>query len=130
VTTLIPIEYALRHGKSDGIRFHVFSCAPKPRVFELDASVDTSHTQWPLHPGNLVTMRVRPRLGWFTVLALPFLPRFYEWFDAEQDWRYAGGTTERYYRGPTVELVRQPLTQAERKPPTDSAAIPEFRRAQ
>ena len=34
VTALIPIEYELRHGVSSGIKFHVFTCAPKPRVLE------------------------------------------------------------------------------------------------
>jgi len=107
VTTLIPIEYGLRHGQQDRIRFHVFSCAPKPRVFELDASADLTQSKWASYDGNATRMRVRPDLGWLTVLAVPFLPRFYEWFDPDHNWRYLGGTTERFYKGPTVDLVRE-----------------------
>jgi hypothetical protein len=129
VTTLIPLEYALRNNQSTGIKFHAFSCAPKPRVFELSASVDATRDPRTLHEGNLVKIRVRPDFGWLTVLAMPFLPRFYEWFDPSQGFRYMGGTTERYYKGPTVELVRQGLQPEYRKPPMVSA-VPSEPRAQ
>jgi len=129
VTTLIPLEYALRSGHDTGIKFHAFSCAPKPRIFELDASVDSSQDKRTLHEGNLVRIRVRPNFGWFTVLAMPFLPRFYEWFDPSQGFRYMGGTTERYYKGPSVDLVRMPPQPEYRKPPVVSA-VPIEPRAQ
>ncbi|MGD0073782.1 MAG: hypothetical protein ABSD31_05520 [Candidatus Binataceae bacterium] len=106
-TALIPIEYALRHGTSNGIKFHLFTCGPKPRIVELDASANSSEKRWPPYTGSLVRIRVRPDLGWLTLLAAPFLPKFYEWFDPGQSWRYLGGTTERFYRGQVLELVRE-----------------------
>jgi hypothetical protein len=125
VTTLIPIEYGLLHGVRSGIRFHVFTCAPKPRVLELDATADLSETQWAAYSGNLVRMRVRPDFGWITLLASPFLPKFYEWFDSSHDWRYVGGTTQRFYKGPVVELVREPQQPKDRQLPTASAVAPQ-----
>lgn len=124
-TALIPIEYALRNGLSSGIRFHIFTCAPKPRVLELDATADLTETQWAAFAGNLVRIRVRPDFGWLTLLASPFLPKFYEWFDSSRDWRYLGGTTERYYKGPFLELVREPQQPKDHQPPTASAVAPQ-----
>jgi len=125
VTALIPIEYALRQGLRSGIKFHFFTCAPKPRVLELDATADLTETQWASYTGNLVKMKVRPDFGWLTLLASPFLPKFYEWFDSSQDWRYLGGTTERFYKGPFVELVREPRGPKDDQSPTAAAVAPQ-----
>jgi len=122
---LIPIEYALRQGARIGIRFHVFTCAPKPRIFELDATAESTDTRWASYAGSLVRMRVRPDFGWLTLLAIPFLPKFYEWFDSSQDWLYLGGTIERFYKGPVLELVREPRQHEDHKPPTASAVAPQ-----
>jgi len=121
-TVLIPIEYALRQGERSGIKFHVFNCTPKPRVLAVRASIDATEQQWASYVGSITRVKVRPDFGWFTLLATPFLPKYYAWFDSSQDWRYLGGTIERFYHGPALELVREPQ---DHKPPPASPLAPQ-----
>ena len=107
-TVLIPIEHALRQGIRSGIKFHVFSCMPNPRVLAVEADADKLSGRWSSYGGGMTRVTVRPDFGWFNLLAGPFLPKFHAWFDPAQDWEYLGGQTARFYRGPALELVRTP----------------------
>lgn len=107
-TVLIPIEHALRQGIRSGIKFHVFNCLPGPRVLAVEADADSLGGRWASYASGMTRVTVRPDFGWFNLLAGPFLPKFYAWFDPAQDWEYLGGQTTRFYRGPALELVRTP----------------------
>ncbi len=104
---LIPIEDALRQGVREGIRFHAFACTPKPRIVAVVAAVDKTDAPWSSYRSGCTRVEVQPDFGWLNVLAGPFLPKFYAWFDPNQDWMYLGGRIERFYRGPVLELVRE-----------------------
>jgi hypothetical protein len=121
-TVLIPIEHALRQGIRSGIKFHVFNCLPGPRVLAVEADADKLGGRWASYADGMTRVTVRPDFGWFNLLAGPFLPKFYAWFDPAQDWEYLGGQTERFYRGPALELVR---TQQAGKPAASASPSPQ-----
>ena len=104
----LPVINALRQGMRRKIRFHAFSCVPGPRVLTVEANVVSSSAHRDSYPGNLVEVEIKPYLGWFSIVASPFLPKFYAWFDPADNWSYVGSRNQRYYKGPNVLLVKAP----------------------
>jgi hypothetical protein len=102
----LPVINALRQGMRRKIRFHAFSCVPGPRVLTVEANVVSSNAHWDSYPGNLLETEIKPYLGWFSIVASPFLPKFYAWFDPADNWSYVGSRNQRYYKGPSVLLVK------------------------
>lgn len=106
---LIPFQVSLRDPVSDRVKFHVFTCLPEPRVIAIDTPLNREPSSWPLYAGGTaVKLEVQPDLGlgFFNVLAMPFLPKISAWFDPAREWDYAGGSNLRFYRGPRITLVR------------------------
>ncbi len=105
----IPIEHRLRDDRVDPIRLHAFSCVPGPRVVTIEVSLHYG-LRWSHYAGEVVAADVRPRLGWWDVLLMPFIPKIRAWFDPADRFSYLGGEIQRFYRGPWVELVRERAT--------------------
>ena len=102
---LMMIVGMLRQGTRE-IHFHEFACAPGPEIFSVAASASDRTERWPLYPGNLMRLDMRPDLGALSVLIAPFLPKVDAWFSRDDDWNYVGGEFDRYFRGPHVLTVR------------------------
>jgi hypothetical protein len=102
---LMMIVGMLRLGERE-IHFHEFACAPGPEIFSVAASTSEKAERWPLYPGNLTRLDMRPDLGALSVLIAPFLPKVDAWFSRDDDWNYVGGEFDRYFRGPHVLTVR------------------------
>jgi hypothetical protein len=102
---LMTIVGRLRQGSHE-IRFHEFACAPGPAIFSVEASLPDRSERWPLYPGSLARVDMRPDLGALSVLLAPFLPRIDAWFNPDDNWNYVGGEFDRYFRGPHVQTVR------------------------
>ena len=102
--SLIPPEYALKRGKQS-VRFHVFDCAPKPRVYTIDAKLEDGVAHWG-SPNALVQMGLTPDLGWLNMVAKPFLFNISMWFNPREGYQYVGGARDRFYRGRSIVLVR------------------------
>jgi hypothetical protein len=102
---LMLIVGMLRQGTRE-IRFHEFACAPGPEIFSIAATTPDRSERWPLYPGNLVRLDMRPDLGALSLLIAPFLPKVDAWFSPDDDWNYVGGEFDRYFRGPHVLTVR------------------------
>jgi hypothetical protein len=98
----------LREG-SHKIDFHAFACLPGPRVFQVDGAIPEHAARWPLYPGDLIRLDLRPDLGAGLNLVLsPFLPKTAAWFDPHDNWKYVGGEFNRYFGGPHVVQVLVP----------------------
>ncbi|HKN62516.1 MAG TPA: hypothetical protein VJW93_15140 [Candidatus Acidoferrales bacterium] len=104
---LMMVVGSLREGISE-IRFHAFACAPGPEIFSVKASLPDRSEHWPLYPGDLVRLDMRPDLGALNLLLAPFLPTMDAWFSPNDNWNYVGGEFDRYFRGPHVLTVRVP----------------------
>lgn len=106
---LLTVIARLRQGKRE-IKFHAFACGPGPRIFSVAASVPDRSEHWPLYPGDLVRLDMRPDLGALNLLLAPLMPTMDAWFDPNDNWNYVGGEFDRYFRGPHVLMlrVRQP----------------------
>jgi hypothetical protein len=102
---LMTIVGRLRQGIRE-IRFHEFACAPGPAIFSVEASLRDRSERWPLYPGSLARLDMRPDLGALNFLIAPLLPRIDAWFNPNDDWNYVGGEFDRYFRGPHVLTVR------------------------
>ena len=102
---LMMVVGSLRRGIRE-IRFHAFACVPGPRIFSVEASVPDRSEHWPLYPGDLVRLDMRPDLGALNLLIAPFMPKMDAWFNPNDDWNYVGGEFDRYFRGPHVLTVR------------------------
>lgn len=104
---LMMIVGSLRHGNRE-ISFHAFACAPGPELFAVEASLPERSERWPLYPGDLFRLDMRPDLGALNLLIAPFLPTMDAWFNPNDNWNYVGGEFDRYFRGPHVMTVRMP----------------------
>ena len=102
---LMMIVGTLRHGTRE-IHFHEFACAPGPEIFSVAATAPHRAERWPLYPGDLIRLDMRPDLGALSLLVAPFLPKVDAWFNPNEDWNYVGGEFDRYFRGPHVLTVR------------------------
>ncbi len=106
---LVAIEEHLRASSTEPTRLHVFACVPGPRVLQVEIR-PRGVTRWALYSGELTGVDVRPHLGWWDFLLVPFVPKIRAWFDASEDFNYVGGQLQRYYRGPWVTLVPSAAT--------------------
>jgi hypothetical protein len=104
---LMMTAASLRHGNRE-ISFHAFACAPGPELFAVKASLPERSERWPLYPGDLFRLDMRPDLGALNLLIAPFLPTMNAWFNPNDNWNYVGGEFDRYFRGPHVLTVRMP----------------------
>ena len=77
-----------------------------PAIFSVEASVPNCSERWPLYPGDLVRLDMRPDLGLLNLLLSPFMPTMDAWFNPKDNWNYVGGEFDRYFRGPHVLTVR------------------------
>jgi hypothetical protein len=106
---LTMVVGSLRRGIRE-IRFHAFACVPGPRIFSVEASLPDRSEHWPLYPGDLVRLDMRPDWGALNLLIAPFMPKMDAWFNPNDDWNYVGGEFDRYFRGPHVLTVLDPST--------------------
>ena len=104
---LMIVVSSLRKGIRE-IKFHAFACVPGPELFSVQASLPDRTEHWPLYPGDLVRLDMRPDLGALNLLLAPFLPKIDAWFNPNDNWNYVGGEFDRYFRGPHVLTVRVP----------------------
>jgi hypothetical protein len=102
---LLVVAAGLRRGIRR-IKFHAFACVPGPHIFAVEASFPERSEKWPLYPGNLARLDLRPDLGILNFAIAPFMPRMDAWFDPNDNWNYVGGEFDRYFRGPHVLTVR------------------------
>jgi hypothetical protein len=102
---LMMVVESLRQGLRE-ISFHAFACVPGPELFSVKASIPDRSDHWPLYPGDLVRLDMRPDLGPLTFLLAPFIPTMDAWFNPNEHWNYVGGEFDRYFRGPHVLTVR------------------------
>jgi len=94
----------LRRGIRE-ITFHAFACVPGPEIFSVKAPVPVRPEHWRLYPGSLFRLDMRPNLGPLNLFLEPFLPTTNAWFNPGDNWNYAGGEYDRYFRGPHVLTV-------------------------
>jgi hypothetical protein len=104
---LMMMVGSLRQGNRE-ISFHAFACAPGPEIFAVKTSLPDRSERWPLYPGDLFRLDMRPDLGALNLLIAPFLPTIDAWFNPNDNWNYVGGEFDRYFRGPHVLTVRTP----------------------
>ena len=104
---LMMVVASLRHGIRE-VKFHAFACVPGPEIFSVETSLPDRSEHWPLYPGDLVRLDMRPDLGALNLLIAPFMPTMDAWFNPRDNWSYVGGEFDRYYRGPHVLTIRVP----------------------
>jgi hypothetical protein len=105
---LLMVMENLRAG-SRKIDFHAFACVPGPRVFQVSVAVPERAERWPLYPGNLIRLDLRPDLGaGLNLIIAPFMPKTAAWFDPHDNWEYVGGEFNRYFGGAHVLQVLAP----------------------
>jgi hypothetical protein len=102
---LMMVVASLRHGIRE-IKFHAFACVPGPEIFSVETSLPDQAEHWPLYPGDLVRLDMRPDLGALNLLIAPFMPTMDAWFNPRDNWNYVGGEFDRYFRGPHVLTLR------------------------
>jgi phospholipid/cholesterol/gamma-HCH transport system substrate-binding protein len=105
-TQMMLIMAKLRQGVRETIEFHSFNCVPAPKIFLVSVSVPSEWEEWPMYPGKLLKLELRPDFGWLGILIAAFLPKLCFWFDPNQNWNYVGGMYDRFYKGPHVLTVR------------------------
>jgi hypothetical protein len=88
------------------ITFHSFNCIPDPRIVAVKATPMGGPTTWPMYPGSLVKMEMKPDFGWLNVVIAPFVPKVFAWFDPASGFNYVGGQFDRYFKGRHVLMVR------------------------
>jgi hypothetical protein len=119
-TQLMLLVGRLREG-APNITFHSFNCIPDPRIIAIKATPLTGPVEWPMYPGKLVKMEIKPDLGWLNILVAPFIPKISAWFDPADAFNYVGGQFDRYYKGRHVLMVRahdaNPVAQQTAAPP-------------
>ena len=106
-SSLMMVADSLRRGIRQ-IRFHAFACVPGPEIFSVDTSALDRSEHWPLYPGDLIRLDMRPDLGALNLLIAPFMPTMDAWFSPAENWSYVGGEFDRYFRGPHVLTVQVP----------------------
>jgi hypothetical protein len=119
---LMMLVGRLREGAAV-VSFHSFNCVPDPKIFSIKATPVTGPVTWPMYPGKLVKMEMKPDFGWLNVLIAPFIPRIYGWFDPTDSFNYVGGQFDRYYKGRHILMVRahdaNPVAEGAARLPTD-----------
>jgi hypothetical protein len=121
-TQLMLVVGRLREGAAS-ITFHSFNCIPDPKIIAIKATPLSAPVEWPMYPGKLVKMEIKPDLGWLNVLIAPFIPKIYGWFDPADAFNYVGGQFDRYYKGRHILMVRShdanPVVQGPTSPPIE-----------
>ena len=102
----LPIRNFIRRGSTESAEFRDFTCAPGPKIYLVNASIERS-AQWTLYPGKLVQVDIKPEFGLLDLLVAPFLPKIRLWFDPAKDFELVGVESSRYYRGLNFIMVRQ-----------------------
>ncbi len=102
---LMMVAASLRQGIRE-VKFHAFACVPGPEIFSVETSLPDRPEHWPLYPGDLVRLDMRPDLGALNMLLAPFMPTMDAWFNPNDNWNYVGGEFDRYFRGPHVLTLR------------------------
>ncbi len=102
---LMMVVASLRQGIRK-VKVHAFACVPGPEIFSVETSLPDRSEHWPLYPGDLVRLDMRPDLGTLNLLLAPFMPTMDAWFNPNDNWNYVGGEFDRYFRGPHVLTVR------------------------
>ena len=102
----LPIRNFIRRGSTESAEFRVFGCAPGPKIYLVNASIERA-AQWTLYPGKLVQVGIKADFGLLDILVAPFLPKIRLWFDPAQDFELVGAESSRYYRGPNFIMVRE-----------------------
>jgi hypothetical protein len=104
-TQLMLLVGRLRQG-AESITFHSYNCLPNPTIVPITARPLSQKIEWPLYPGKLMQLEMKPDLGWLNPLVAPFVPKVYGWFDPSNTFNYVGGEFDRYYKGRHVLMVR------------------------
>jgi hypothetical protein len=104
-TQLMLLVGRLRQG-AESITFHSYNCLPSPTIVPITARPLSNEIVWPLYPGKLMQLEMKPDLGWLNPLIAPFVPKVYGWFDPSNTFNYVGGEFDRYYKGRHVLMVR------------------------
>ncbi len=104
-TQLMLLVGRLREA-APAITFHSFNCIPEPKIVAVKATPISGPTTWPMYPGNLVKMEMKPDFGWLNVVLAPFIPKVFAWFDPANNFNYVGGQFDRYFKGRHVLMVR------------------------
>jgi hypothetical protein len=104
----IPVQRRLRIGDTTTSQLHFFTCAPGPKIYEVDIAPDSARSRWPLYRGDLVRVDVRPDFGIFDLLVKAFVPHLQAWFDPSSSWDFVGAQMARYYKGPPIIMVKAP----------------------
>ena len=102
---LMMVVASLRHGIRE-VKFHAFACVPGPAIFSVATLLPDRPEHWPLYPGDLVRLDMRPDLGVLNLLLAPFMPTMDAWFNPNDNWNYVGGEFDRYFRGAHVLTLR------------------------
>lgn len=114
---VIALQHALSSGVHD-ISFHVFDCAPRPKLAAVEVTSVEEHETWSRHPGDLAKAEITADLGAVGNLIGDLLPHRNVWFDPEDRWNYVGGKIQRYFvQGPQIILVRQSGFRQDASPP-------------
>ncbi len=102
---IIPVRQYVMSGAVGHVVFHVFNCAPNPKVFKIAFLVHPPKP-WRYYPGKLVAVGLKPNFGVLNLIIGPFLPEISLWLDPGDNWSFVGGKSDRYYKGITIMLVR------------------------
>lgn len=102
---IIPVRQYVMSGVVGHVAFHVFNCAPNPKVLKIALFIHRPES-WRYYPGNLVEVGLKPNFGLLNLIIGPFLPEIRVWLDPSDDWSFVGGKSARYYKGITIMLVR------------------------
>ena len=57
------------------ITFHSSTASPSRRSSRLRRRRSAGPATWPMYPGNLVKMEMKPDFGWLNVVLAPFIPK-------------------------------------------------------
>ena len=103
---VLPLQQALRAGKTGPIVLYDFVCMPGPKLVKVQAQVGQP-TPWSHYPGELVRTDIEPDLGWLSYVVAPFLPEIHAWFKPADGFDFVGGQFARFYKGPEIIITRQ-----------------------
>lgn len=106
---VIAMQHALRLGIHN-FSFHVFDCAPGPKLEAVEVTSVDEHETWDYHSGDLSKAEITAHVSVIGAgLIEDLLPHRNVWFDPNAGWEYIGGKIQRYFAdGPKILLVRQP----------------------
>jgi hypothetical protein len=106
---VMAMQHALRRDLHD-FSFHVFDCAPGPKMAAVEVTSVDEHGAWAYHSGDLAKAEITAHMSVIGAgLIEGLLPHRNVWFDPNAGWEYIGGKIHRYFAdSQKVLLVRQP----------------------